>query len=196
MHTRLIAFTIGLSLLISVAPASAQRRTRPRVTSSRVPAAGMVAVGASVGADIPSDPNLDKGLDTAGTIEGYLTPRVSIRGQVAAAWWDIVGRGFTGTVKPLYFDGNIVYNWEGGAVHPYVTAGIGAYRFRSETGGREGSDTKAGFNIGGGFEYFFARRSTFTGEVLYHKVDSFSTPLGSFGDGSFWRIAMGMKTYF
>ena len=156
----------------------------------------MLAVGASIGADIPSDPNLEKGLDVAGTLEGYLTSRVSIRGQVGAAWWDIAGRGFSGTVKPLYFDANVVYNWEGGAVHPYATAGIGAYRFRSTEGAAEGSDTKAGFNVGGGAEFFFTPRATFTAEALYHKVDSFATPLGTFGDGSFWRIAIGLKTYF
>jgi hypothetical protein len=154
----------------------------------------MLAVGASVGADIPSDASLDKGLDIAGTIEGYLTSRVSIRGQVGAAWWDVVGRGFSGTVKPFYADGNVVYNWEGGVLHPYVTAGIGMYRFRLDS--LDGSDTKAGFNVGGGFEYFFTPRATFTGEALYHKVDSFATPRGTFGDGSFWRIAMGMKAYF
>ena len=62
--------------------------------------------------------------------------------------------------------------------------------------GLEGSDTKAGFNVGGGVEYFFTPRATVTGEVLYHIVDTFATPVTAFGDGSFWRIAMGLKTYF
>ncbi len=156
----------------------------------------MLAAGASIGADIPTDPSLDKGLDVAGTLEGYLTSRVSIRGQLGAAWWDIQGQRFSGTVKPIYFDGNVVYNWEGGAIHPYVTAGIGAYKFRSTENGLEGSDTKAGFNVGGGIEYFFTPRATFTGEALYHKVDGFGTPRATFADGSFWRIAMGLKAYF
>jgi hypothetical protein len=195
MHTRLSLLVGILILVVGVGPASAQRRRT--AVAQRAPAQGMLAIGASIGADIPSDPSLDKGLDVAGTIEGYLTSRVSIRGQFGAAWWDIVGRGFSGTVKPFYIDGNVVYNWEGGAVHPYVTAGIGMYRFRSaETGAPDGSDTKAGFNAGGGFEYFFTRRATFTGEVLYHKVGAFGTPLATFGDGSFWRIAMGTKAYF
>jgi Outer membrane protein beta-barrel domain len=193
MQTR-PALLVGLLILVvGVAPASAQRR---RTTARRTPVPGMLAVGASIGADIPSDPALDKGLDIAGTIEGYLTSRVSVRGQFGAAWWDILGQRFTGTVKPFYFDGNVVYNWEGGTLHPYVTAGIGMYRFRSEEDGLEGSDKKAGFNVGGGVEYFFTPRATFTGEVLYHKVDSFATPRATFGDGSFWRIAMGMKAYF
>ena len=185
MQTR-IAILVGvLILILGVAPASAQRL--------RTPVPGMLAAGASIGADIPSDPSLDNGLDIAGTIEGYLSSRVSVRAQVGAAWWDVVGQRFSGTVKPFYVTGNVVYNWEGGAIHPYVTGGIGMYRFRLS--GLDGSDSKAGFNVGG-LEYFFTPRATFTGEALYHKVDGFGTPLGAFGDGSFWRIAMGMKAYF
>ena len=187
MRTTAIGIVTLLGWLIGVSPALAQRRA---------PDTGMVGVGVSVGVDIPSDSALDKGLDLAANIEGYLTPRVSVRGQLGGAWWDIVGQRFTGTVKPLYIDGNIVYNWEGGAVHPYVTAGIGMYRYRFEQAGLEGSDTKAGFNVGGGVEYFFTPRATVTGEVLYHIVDTFATPVTAFGDGSFWRIAMGLKTYF
>jgi hypothetical protein len=187
MRTTPIGIVTLLGLFLGVSPALAQ---------SRAPDTGMVGVGVSVGVDIPSAAALDKGLDLAANIEGYLTPRVSVRGQLGGAWWDIVGQRFAGTVKPLYIDGNIVYNWEGGAVHPYVTAGIGMYRFRFEQAGLEGADTKAGFNFGGGVEYFFTPRATVTGEVLYHAVDSFATPVTAFGDGSFWRIAMGMKTYF
>src|SRR5206468_10730864 len=116
MRTTPIGIVTLLALLIVVSPALAQRRA---------PHTGMVGVGVSVGVDIPSAPALDKGLDLAANIEGYLTPRVSVRGQLGGAWWDFV----SGTIKPLYLDGNIVYNWEGGAVHPYVTAGIGMYRF-------------------------------------------------------------------
>jgi opacity protein-like surface antigen len=193
MRAHHILFVSLLVSILGAAPAAAQRRR----AAPRAPAPGMVGIGASIGADIPTDSTLDKGLDVAGTIEGYLTSRVSVRGQVGAAWWDIVGHRFAGTVKPLYVDGNIVYNWEGGAVHPYVTAGIGMYKFRStEAGSIEGSDTKAGFNVGGGAEFFFTPRATFTAEVLYHKVDGFNTPLAGFSDGSFWRIAMGMKAYF
>src|SRR5438105_2282388 len=138
MRTHHIVISGLLILSVGVSPAAAQRR-RTAPAAQRAPAPGMVGIGASIGADIPADPALDKGLDVAGTIEGYLTSRVSVRGQVGAAWWDIVGHSFVGTVKPVYVDGNIVYNWEGGAVHPYVTAGIGMYKFRStEAGSIEG----------------------------------------------------------
>jgi hypothetical protein len=174
------------SFAFAAAPAFAQR----------APAAGMWAVGGSAGASLPTDPSLDKGLDVAASLEGYLTSRVSVRGQIGGSWWDIVGRNFTGTVTPLHLDGNVLYNWEGGKVHPYVTTGVGMYRYRSTIAGApDGSDTHAGFNIGGGIEYFFTRRATFTAEALYHKVGAFNTPVTTFNDGSFWSIDVGLKAY-
>jgi len=186
MRTTAIPVVAFCSLAFAAAPAVAQR----------APAPGMWAVGGSVGVSVPADPSLDKGLDVAASVEGYLTSRVSVRGQLGGSWWDIVGRNFTGTVTPLRLDGNILYNWEGGKVHPYVTAGVGMYRYRSTIAGApDGSDTDAGFNVGGGFEYFLTRRATVTGEALYHKVGSFNTPVTTFNDGSFWSIDVGLKTY-
>lgn len=189
-----IPLIVALVLITGAVPASAQGRRR---AAARVPAANSWAVGGSFGAALPTDPSLDSGLDVAGAIEGYLTSRVSVRGQFGAAWWDITGRHFTGTVKPLYLDGNLVYNWEGGAWHPYVTGGVGMYRYHStESGAPEDTDTKAGLNLGGGIEYFFARDATLTGEALYHKVGAFTTPLAVFNDGSFWSLSFGVKKYF
>lgn len=162
-----------------------------------VPDTGMVAIGGSIGASVPTDPSFQNGLELAGTIEEYLTPRVSVRGQVGYASWDITGRGFTGTVHPLLFDGNLVYNWEGGIWHPYVTAGIGAYHFGSDINpSLSGGDTKVGVDLGGGIEYFFTRHATITGELLYHKVGAFMSPVTVFNDGSFWSFALGAKKYF
>lgn len=188
MHTKTTIFAGCFAVLLAATPALAQRH---------VPDTGMWAVGGSVGATVPRDASLQNGLEVAGNIEGYLTPRVSVRGQVGAAWWDITGRGFTGTIKPIFFDGNVVYNWEGGVWHPYVTAGIGAYRFHSDINpSLSGDDTKMGVNLGGGIEYFFTRHATLTGELLFHKVDGFASPVATFGDGSFWSFAMGAKKYF
>jgi len=93
MRTTTIGIVTLLALFIGVSLALAQRSA---------PDTGMVGVGVSVGVDIPSAPALDKGMDLAANIEGYLTPRVSVRGQLGGAWWDIVGQRFAGTVKPLY----------------------------------------------------------------------------------------------
>jgi hypothetical protein len=164
--------------------------------AQRAPAPGMWAVGGSIGATAPADPSLDNGLEVAANLERYLTSRVSVRGQLGGSSWDIVGRGFAGAVKPVRLDGNLVYNWEGGVWHPYVTAGLGIYHYRSMiSGALNGADTDAGVNVGGGIEYFFSRRATFTGEALYHRVGAFNTPVATFNEGSFWSFDVGLKAY-
>ena len=183
----------GLSLLVGLPQAEAQRRAP---VPPRVPDEGMWAVGGSLGVALPNDASLSNGFDLAGNLEGYLTPRVSVRGQVSGAWWDIVGRGFSGTISPVVFDGNLVYNWEGGKWHPFVTGGAGVYHYRADiNNGIDGSDTKFGGDFGGGVEYFFTRRSTITGEGLYHAVSTFASPAATF-DGSFWTFRAGLKHYF
>ncbi len=170
---------------------------RPATAQLPFPFAGAGAIGASIGATIPTDASLRNGLDVGASLEGYLTPRVSVRGQFGAAWWDITGRGFTGTIKPVFFTGNLIYNWDGGIWHPYATAGAGAYRFRSDINPSvEGSNTSFGVNLGGGIEYFLAADVTITAEALYHKVGEFASPVAEFGSGSFLSFAIGAKKYF
>ena len=188
MRASLRAFVTVSLLTIGSSQAFAQRRT---------PAAGMWALGGSVGASVPTDPSLGNGLDLAGKLEGYLTPRVSIRGQLGGMWSDVVGRNFTGTVSPFFVDGNIVYNWEGGVVHPFVTGGVGMYRYRSSILGAPAmTDTRPGVDVGGGLELFYHRRTAVTAEVLYHAVSQIDTPVTAFNQGQFWTFGVGLKQYF
>ncbi len=189
MRVSVAVLALGSIVSIGVTPASAQRR-------GPVPNTGMAAIGGSIGASVPSDASLQNGPELAGQIEGYLTPRVSIRGQVGAAWWDITGRGFRGTVKPVFVDGNVVYNWEGGAIHPYVTGGFGLYHYGFDIPGANGTDNKFGVDLGGGLEFFFRRHATLTGEVLYHAVSTPThSPVTDF-ESRFWTLSMGVKRYF
>src|SRR6516225_4795572 len=179
--------TLSLVMLAGTA-AFAQRRA---------PAAGMWAIGGSVGAGVPSDPSLANGFDLAGNLEGYVTPRVSIRAQLGGTWLDVVGRHFTGTINPVFLDGNIVYNWEGGAVHPFVTGGVGMYRYRSLIDGAPAmTDTRPGVDVGGGLELFYHRRTAMTAEALYHAVSQVNTPVTTFNQGQFWTFGVGVKQYF
>src|SRR5262245_38526731 len=180
---------IGL-VAVGALPAAAQERRGP------VPAPGMVGVGASFGASIPTDDRLKTGPEIGGTIEGYLTRRVSIRGRVGATWEDFKGQRFSGTLKPVYFDAGWVYTWEGAAWHPDVAGGAGIYRFNYEENGIKGHDTAPGFNLGGGLEYFFTRRSTITGDVLYRRSGDVVTALAPFEHPSWWTIGLGLKHYF
>jgi hypothetical protein len=182
--------SIILLFAFVLAPAGAPAALAQR----RVPDTGMVAIGGSIGAALPEERRLDNGLELAGNIEGYLTPRLSIRGQLGSAWFDVTGAGDR-TIRPLFADGNLVYNWERGQWHPYVTAGVGLYRYHASRESSDDDDRKAGFDLGGGFEYFFTRRATITGEVLYHNVGQVRTAREGFPDGSFWTIAMGGKAY-
>jgi opacity protein-like surface antigen len=190
-------YTLGLipmavtAQLLAAAPTLAQSRRGPAV-----PAPGMMAIGASVGVAPPSDASFTSGLDLSGTIEGYVTRRVSVRGQVSGAFWDITGRNFTGTARPVAFDGNLVYNFEGGRIHPFLTAGVGLYHYRFSEPPTSGSANKAGFAAGGGVEYFLHRYATATIEVLHHGVSgTVNSPLAGF-DGSYWTITIGLKKYF
>jgi outer membrane protein with beta-barrel domain len=187
MRINQVVLIVGLAALANVAPASAQ---------GRVPAARMWAASGSIGATSPPDASLENGLAVDGSLERYLTPRVSIRGQLGASWWDITGRHFSGTVTPVFLDGNLVYNWEGGVWHPFVTGGVGLYRFHaSESATRDDTDTEPGVNGGGGVELFFAPDKSMTTELTYHKVGDVRTPLATFADGSFWRFSVGAKFY-
>ena len=189
MRKRLLAFVVA-ALFIGTIPAAAQR-------VGSVPDTGMWAIGGSVGGGAPTDPSLSGGLNLAGNIERYLTPRVSIRGQLGGAWNDVVHRGFTGTISPVFLDGNVVYNWEGGEWHPYVTGGLGIYRYRSfENLAPSAADTSLGVNVGGGLEYFANERVAATGEFLYHGVGQVKTPLTTFDRGQFWTFTVGIKRYF
>lgn len=182
------------------APAPARRTLRPQV-----PAAGDVAVGGAIGIADPRHKNLDNGPLVSGNVEKYLTPRLSVRGQAGTAGWTLLGfQTLTGTIRPFFVDGNVVYNWEHGKWHPFATGGIGMYRFgysqilRSGVPEVTGSDTNLGVDFGGGIEYFFARRATIVGEGLFHKVGDVATPGALFhtGGGSFFSVTGGVKKYF
>src|SRR5262249_15600173 len=78
----------GLFGAVAAAPVAAQERRGP------VPAPGMVGVGASFGASIPTDDRLKSGPEVTGNIEGSLTRRLSVRGRVGATWEDFTGQRF------------------------------------------------------------------------------------------------------
>ena len=155
------------------------------------------AIGAAVGGTFTRSAFLDDGLGVDVTVEDHLGPRVSIRGQIGGAWWDIVGLSYAGTMRPLYFNANLVVNVPVGRWRPYVTAGGGAYRFAFSEADVDGDRITGGFDVGGGVERFFSRRSAFTFEGLYHKVDLVPTNRAVLGfKGSFWVASVGIKKYF
>ena len=198
MRRCVVVLTAAALVLTIAAPAFAQQRQQARQQARRpVPDKGMAAVGVSVGAALPNEPSFANGFDLAAQVEGYLTPRVSVRGQFSGAWWDIRDHPYTGSVDPIVLDGNLVYNFEHGVWHPYVTGGVGAYRYHwTEPGVPNGSNTYSGVNLGGGVEYFFTRDATLTTEFIFHKVGDVDVARATLHDGSFWSVTMGGKKYF
>jgi len=155
----------------------------------------MNAVGVSVGFAIPTSDDLKTGLSVAMNLERYFTPRVSVRGQLGAAWMDYQGHSFEGTEKPVSFTGNVVYNWEGGKIHPYATGGLGYYHFRYTENDIDSSDNHFGGNLGGGFDYFISRRDAITGEVLVHLISGIAEGQLATHDATYWTINFGYKKY-
>ncbi len=89
---------------------------------------------------------------------------------------------------------DINYNWEGGRWHPFVGTGVGAYFLQQKSDGRPFGDqeTKFGFNVGGGAEYFFGPRLALKGEGRYHIIENAASGL----DPSGLSLSIGLKRYF
>lgn len=159
---------------------------------AQTPDTGMAAVAGSIGVMIP-----DEQLENAVTLEGqgeyYLTPRVSFRTLLN---WS--SPGFAGRTEDnfrqfkLLF--GVVYNWEGGIFHPFVTGGAGAYFVRQHLDNREDpeGETRGGIHLGGGIEYFTSDRTTIKGEARWDVV---SHPPG-LPDASGFTLMIGLKRYF
>jgi hypothetical protein len=194
MVLRRVALSAALVLCVA-APLGAQTRPAPRRGADPVPSRGMSAVGISAGFALPAADDLDPGFALAVNYEHYMSRRVSIRGQVGGAWEDIEGHSFQGTVKPMSFTGNVVYNWEGGAIHPYVTGGLGYYRFRYLEADLYSANNHFGGNLGGGMEFFMTRRDTITAEVLAHLVSGDAQGRATYESPMYWTILFGYKKY-
>ena len=163
------------------------------VAQERVPHQGSTAVGIDFGAFTPFDDRLDMAPAIGALFEYYLTPRVSIRTGFGMADPSFNGNGNSLRQVPLRADLN--YNWEGGKWHPFVGTGVGAYFLQNK--GSNGTafgdqETKFGFNLGGGAEYFLNRRVAMKGEGRLHNIEKASSGL----DPSGVALSVGLKTYF
>ena len=173
-----------LALLVSIPPSA--------FAQERVPYAGSMATGFDVGIFVPRSDELSNSLALNGTYEFYFTPRISVR---AGLGW--ANPGFSvGAIDslmqvPLTIDG--LYNWEGGRWHPFVGAGLGIHflRFSSDLPSADNTDTRLGFNIGGGVEYFLNRTVAVKGEGRYHAIED---ARGEEPSGT--AVTIGLKTYF
>lgn len=88
---------------------------------------------------------------------------------------------------------DLVHNWEGGTVHPFVGAGLGTYFLQPRVSGQNvgSSATKLGGTVFGGAEFFTSDTFSVKGEARYHVV----TKSGSYNPSGL-SLTIGVKTYF
>jgi outer membrane protein with beta-barrel domain len=168
-------------LLALPAPALAQR----------VPATDSAAVSGEVGVFLPRQDGMKAGPTAEGFYEYYFEPRTSVRFGLGWAKPKFEGSG-DDSIRYIRVPVDVVYNWEGGAVHPFVGAGIGVYFLQQKHNGDNvgDSDTKLGGTIFGGVELFTARRTSLKLEARYHLVQNARTN----PDGL--ALTVGLKQYF
>lgn len=174
-----------LVFCLTATPASAQER---------VPDSGMGAITLSLGGSFPFEEFLDNGWFMAVSGEAYLTPRISIKGQLGGAWHNVNVIGLDDEVAPMHITGSLIHNWERGKWHPYAGAGVGLYRYRF--GENEEADNKFGVNLGGGIEYFFTRRDVIQGDITFHIVPGEAESRFWDYNAKYWTLSAGYKRYF
>ncbi|MEO6212109.1 MAG: outer membrane beta-barrel protein [Vicinamibacterales bacterium] len=172
-----------LALLASIAPVPA---------SAQTPRADSAAVGADVGIFLPRADFLKSGLELDAFYEYYLSPRTSLR--LGGGWMNpkVEGEDEDST-RYFRVGGDLLYNWEGGTVHPFVGAGVGAYFLQAKDNGDNFGDqqTKIGVNLLGGAEFFTSNTLSFKAEAKYHVI---SNADGFNPDGL--SLTVGVKKYF
>ncbi|MBA3297132.1 MAG: porin family protein [Acidobacteria bacterium] len=183
MPMRIMISTSILALAITLAPALAQAQT-PQTDSA--------AVGGDVGLFFPKSDALKSGLALDGFYEYYLSPRTSIRLGVGFMNPKIK-RDEDDSMRYIRVGGDLVYNWEGGGVHPFVGAGVGAYFLQEKDNGDNFGDqeTKIGGNVFGGAEFFTSNTLSVKAEAKYHLISN----LGAFNPDGL-SLTVGLKKYF
>ena len=159
---------------------------------ARQPAEGAVAVGGAVGAFLPTEDALDNALYLEGQFQFQFSPRVGVRFGVG--WTDPqFAREDEDSLRQIRIGADLLYNWEHGAWHPYVGAGLGAHLLQEKDNGRDLGDgeSKLGGAVLGGVEYFFTRDTVISGEARYQFVQDIRglSPSGLL-------LAAGVKKYF
>ena len=143
----------------------------PVFGQARVPDSQMMAVGADVGVLFPGDP-LEPGPVINGLWEYYLTPRIGIRTTLGWANPSFEGRDDDDTQRQIKLALDLLYNWEYGKVHPFVTGGAGVWFLQEKDNGDNlgESENKPGLTFGAGIDYFVTRTAALKFEGRYDWV--------------------------
>jgi opacity protein-like surface antigen len=160
--------------------------------AQRVPTTDSAAVGGDIGLFLPRDDTLSGGPTLEGFYEYYFEPRTSVR--LGMGWANPkFDRDDEDSMRYVRVAADLVYNWEGGAVHPFGGAGLGAYFLQEKDNGRNigDSETKFGGTLFGGVEFFSSRTFAVKAEAKYHVISN----AGGFNPDGL-SLTIGAKKYF
>jgi hypothetical protein len=160
---------------------------------ARVPDTQMMAVGVDAGVLFPGD-----ALETTPVVNGlweyYFSPRTGVRTTLGWANPSFEGREDEDTQRQIKLTLDLLYNWEGGKVHPFVTAGGGVWFLQQKDNGENfgDSENKPGLTFGAGLDVFVTRTATvkFEGRYDWVAVDD-GRP-----DPSGISLTVGVKKFF
>jgi hypothetical protein len=176
-------FALGVAAILCL-PAEA--------AAQRMPHTGANGVGAEVGVFAPRQDGMSSGPEITGFFEHYLTARDSLR--LVAGWANpYVSDSTDHSTREVRIGGELVHNWEGGAIHPFVGAGLGAYFLQARVAGADVGNgaTKLGGTMLGGAEFFASKTFSVKGEVRYNIVSNWNGY-----DPSGLALTIGVKSYF
>jgi hypothetical protein len=176
-----------LALVIALFPQTAEAQRTPRTDSA--------AVGGEIGVFRPAADALEPSLSLDGFYEYYLSPRTSLR--LGLGWTDPGDqRESDESLRYIRIGGDLIYNWEGGTIHPFVGAGLGVYILQPVEDGDDAGDSesKLGGVLLGGVELFTSNTVSVKGEVSYHLISNVDNFRPRNPDGL--KLTIGLKKYF
>jgi len=161
--TRLSKMVLISTFLLMLIPIGALA-----ATPSTAPKDGDMAASFNVGFGNAFDDDFEGDPVFTGTFEYYMTPRISWRGLLGFTSFDADFPGDP-SVDTTFITANVLYNWEGGRIHPYVTGGLGFYQKDASSDlPSEFDETVLGVNGGGGIDWFLGSRWALEFEGTLH----------------------------
>ena len=164
-----------LTLILVASPSAAMAQRLPATDSGAIGGDGGLFMGR-----LSARPTLE------GFYENYFSPRNSLR----------IGLGWARPQvdqQHLRVPVDLVYNWEGGLVHPFGGAGLGIYFLQDKFwDGEITRETKLGGTLFGGIElYAKPRTASFKIEARYQAVRN-----NTIGNADGLALSLGFKKYF
>jgi hypothetical protein len=190
----------------------------PSAAQSSAPYGGLVAVAGAFGGALPTAEHLDNGSYAGAGFFLLLTSHVGLSVEAGADDVAIDRPGFRSRFMPRFATLNGVFTWRTDRFEPYLSGGVGIYRHTidvssealndpslrggllalglspSTSGSIQVRHDEPGINLGGGFEYFFGRRSALLMDLRAHATRDF-VAVAPFG-GVFVNAAVGFRQYF